>query len=199
MNTLARKIIMQSKDSARSRRDYNSYDSRRDYNYDRRDSRRDYNYDSRQDRDYNRKGGDMYDRGYDQGYDRGYDQARRDYARGRDRDSGDVSLSHEDMKEWKRSLENEDGTRGEHFSIGQIEDAMNTMGLSPRGYTVEDLCMTANMLYSDYCKTLKTKISRDEEAMYYTSLAKDFLEDKDASVSGSEKLAAYYYCIVNDD
>lgn len=190
MNTLARKIIMQSKDGARSRRNYNGYDNRRDYN-------------------------EREDMMYDRGYDRGYDQARRDYAQGmkgtgrygvggsmyygRDRESGDMSLSHEDMKEWKHSIENEDGTHGEHFSMGQIEDAMHTMGISPRDYTVEDLCMTANMLYSDYCKTLKSKISRDEEPMYYVSLAKDFLEDKDSSVSGSEKLSAYYYCIVKED
>ena len=115
------------------------------------------------------------------------------------RDRGEeMRLEREDMEMWKHDLENADGTKGYHFELPQIEQAMRSLGIQPKNYTEEELCMTANMLYSDYCKTFKNIIPKDKEAMYYTSMARDFLEDKDASAKGSEKLMAYYHCIVKE-
>jgi hypothetical protein len=115
------------------------------------------------------------------------------------RDRGEeMRLDRQDMEMWKHDLENADGTKGYHFELPQIEQAMRSLGIQPKEYTEEELCMTANMLYSDYCKTFKNIIPKDKEAMYYTSMARDFLEDKDASAKGSEKLMAYYHCIVKD-
>lgn len=115
------------------------------------------------------------------------------------RDRGEeMRLDRQDMEMWKHELENADGTKGYHFELPQIEQAMRSLGIQPKNYTEEELCMTANMLYSDYCKTFKNIIPKEKEAMYYTSMARDFLEDKDASAKGSEKLMAYYHCIVKD-
>lgn len=115
------------------------------------------------------------------------------------RDRGEeMRLERQDMEMWKHSLMNADGTQGYHFELPQIEQAMRSLGIQPKNYTEEELCMTANMLYSDYCKTFKNIIPKEKEAMYYTSMARDFLEDKDASAKGSEKLMAYYHCIVKD-
>lgn len=115
------------------------------------------------------------------------------------RDRGEeMRLERQDMEMWKHSLMNADGTQGYHFELPQIEQAMRSLAIQPKNYTEEELCMTANMLYSDYCKTFKNIIPKDKEAMYYTSMARDFLEDKDASAKGSEKLMAYYHCIVKD-
>lgn len=108
------------------------------------------------------------------------------------------SLSEEDMKEWKKSLKNADGTMGEHFDMNEIQMAMQSLGIQPKEYSMADLCMTANMLYSDYCDTLKNIIPKEKEAKYYTKLAENFLDDKDSSVKGSEKLAIYYDCIVSE-
>ena len=115
------------------------------------------------------------------------------------RDRGEeMRLERQDMEMWKHDLENADGTKGYHFELPQIEQAMRSLGIQPKNYTEEELCMTANMLYSDYCKTFKNIIPKEKEAMYYTSMARDFLEDKDASAKGSEKLMAYYHCIVKE-
>lgn len=132
---------------------------------------------------------------------------RRHYPR-RDRASYDgndygeyeeIKLSKRDMKDWKEDLENADGTRGAHFDMAQILQAMQAMSIQPRGYDEKDLCMTANMLYSDYCKVLEQFIPREKEAMFYVKMAKAFLDDPDAAARGGEKLAAYYYAIVCDD
>ena len=119
----------------------------------------------------------------------------------RDRDSGEeeMYLDEEDMKEWKKMLKNADGTMGEHFDKHEVEQAAKSLGIMPQEYTMEDLCMVANMLYSDYCDTFKNIIPKDKEVKYYTKMAEDFLDDKDSSVKGSEKLATYYYCIVSEE
>lgn len=161
--------------SRRRRRDYASYDMASDY--------ADY-------ADY----GDYGD------YER--DNARYDRRGGRDRDyaEGDeLKLSNSDKEEWKSMLENADGTHGEHFSLPQIKQVAQALGIQMRGYDETDLCLAANMLYSDYCNALKQFVPKDKEAMVYAKMAKAFLEDSDASVQGKEKLAAYYYAIVSQD
>ncbi len=193
---------------------------RRDNAYGR-DSR-DMNYGRGYDRGYDEGYDRAYDQAYMDGYDRGYDKAHNEltpygeygmtvsdgrqgvrgtgrygmggsmYRGRRDRGEEDMSLTREDMKKWKEKI-------GEKFSMAQIEQSMQTMGIQPKNFTPEELCMTANMLYSDYDKTLSRTIPKEKEANYYTSLAKDFLEDKDASLKGSEKLAAYYACFVDDE
>lgn len=164
------------------------------------------------------------DRGYDGGYDRrdgrrDYDDGRRDY-RGRDYDDGrrrnsmgrftdrsdgrdygeseEVYLKREDMERWADELENEDGTRGAHFEKRMIKEAMKGGGSGK--YTEDELCMVANMLYSDYCSVIHPYISHEpeKEAQFYAKMAKAFLEDKDGP-EPSEKLALYYYCIVEGD
>ncbi len=111
----------------------------------------------------------------------------------------EIKLTKTEMREWKEDLHNADGTHGPHFSVDQIMQAMQALNLQPRGYTEKELCLTANMLYSDYCKVFEQFIPRDKEAMVYVKMAKAFLDDVDASVKGGEKLAAYYYAIVEED
>ena len=133
------------------------------------------------------------------------DRSMGDYADYADYDDyGDhekMRLSKRDMTEWKRGLENADGTSGEHFMLEQIRNAAGSMNIPLHGdmYDEKDLCLAANMLYSDYCDSLRAFIPKDKEAMVYTRMARDFLEDDDASVRGKEKLAVYYYCIVSDE
>lgn len=54
------------------------------------------------------------------------------------------------------------------------------------------------MLYSDLCEALRALIPRDKEAMIYTKMARYWLEDEDGP-QDLEKLALYYYCIVDGD
>lgn len=61
------------------------------------------------------------------------------------------------------------------------------------------LCLTTNMLYSDYCDVLRNYIPTDKEPYVYVALAKAFLDDEDAAVDGDEKLAAYYFAIVKGE
>lgn len=124
---------------------------------------------------------------------------RRDRAMGEE-DYGDdeeLKLTKSEMREWKEDLENADGTHGAHFELPQIEQAAQSLSIQFKHYSLKDLCLAANMLYSDYCAALG--VAKDREAMIYTKMAKAFLDDPDAAVKGAEKLAAYYYAIVDDE
>lgn len=162
-----------------------------------------------------RMNGEHYDRRREHEMDGGgYSRNRygefTDRARGRDygddyaahgEHESDIKLEKEDMKRWAKMLKNEDGTTGAHFEKHKIEEAARSQKIEPEAYTMDDLFMAANMLYSDYCGALRQFISRgdiEKEAMVYTKMADAFLRDKDGP-SGSEKLALYFYCIVDDE
>ncbi len=185
------------------RGDYRGRDRGYDGDYDRRDRRRDYD-DGRRDyedgrRDYNDGRRDYRGRDYEDGRRRNSmgrftDRAdRRDYG-----EEEEVYLKKEDMERWADELKNEDGTRGAHFEKRMIKEAMKGGGSDK--YTEDELCMVANMLYSDYCAVLHPYISHEpeKEAQFYAKMAKAFLDDKDGP-EPSEKLALYYYCIVEGD
>lgn len=167
---------------------------------DNRDYADSYNHSDNRQSDY-----DDYD-DYEMGQDtrrgvRGSGRRRRDRMNDRydydDDDYEKVKLSRKIKNAWKHKLLNTDGTRGAHFSIDDLMEPIEKMRLSFDSYSESDVCLTANMLYSDFGKTLKHIIPQDKEPYYYTALAKDFLEDDDSGVEGSEKLAAYYHFIVN--
>lgn len=113
--------------------------------------------------------------------------------------SGLMRLKKKDFKEWEKNLENADGTKGKHFEAEQIKHMAEQLGIKYRDYDEKELCMAANMLYSDYCAVLKNVLPPDKELIGYVKLAQAWLEDPDASVEGSEKLALYYWCIVSDE
>ena len=132
----------------------------------------------------------------------GSDYAEYDYARGGgDRaDYGEeMRLTKHDMMMWKERMENPDGSYGEHFTATQIRQAVQSLGVQMKQYNEKELCLAANMLYSDYAEVLKPFIPREKEAVIYVNMARAFLDDPDAAVQGGEKLAAYYYAIVDDD
>lgn len=186
-------------------------DSRRGVRGSGRSDRR--NMDSRDRRDRR----DMEDsRDYEDGYEDGYADARRGvkgtgrYGR-RDRiDNEDgmndmnrldghrspLRLSKEDMREWKKMLENADGTHGTHYDMSQIMSVVDKLDIKFDEFSEAEFCMTVNMLYSDYCHTVKKYIPQEKALEFYACMAKDFLDDDDGPEPWT-KLMLYYHCIVN--
>ena len=107
-------------------------------------------------------------------------------------------LTHRELKHWKNSIINFDGTHGGRFNHEEVEEHAHQMGIDFTHYSPYELCMTANMLYSDYGQVLSRYIP-SHDIKCYIHLAKAFLEDKDTAVKGWEKLAKYYDEIVIDD
>lgn len=105
-----------------------------------------------------------------------------------------LRLRKKDYKEWSRNLKNADGTHGPHFDHEKICEVVDAIGLRMHDYSEKDLCMTANMLYSDMCSEID--IPKEKELQKYIKMAKKWLDDEDAELTGAAKLAAYYYIIV---
>lgn len=124
-----------------------------------------------------------------------YSRSRR-YRR---RDRGEtLSLDKSDIMRWKHNLQNADGTEGPHFDMKEIMKAAQEDNMKFEDYDEKELCMTANMLYSDYCEVFRKFIPPDRESDFYVELAKAFLEDEDGP-EPCEKLALYYYCIADNE
>lgn len=166
-------------------------DSRRGGNRDRRDYERDR-------RDYEGDGRDNRNNDYRNDYDeRNYDEAmRRDMRDMRDYGHSKIRLTKADMREWKQMMENVDGTRGPHYDMQQIMSAADKLGVKFEEFTEPEFCIAVNMMYSDYCKTLKKYMSSDKMLECCAELAMDFLCDPDGP-EAHEKLLMYYHCIVN--
>lgn len=196
-------------------------DRRVDHDY-RRDGRGEYegNFRGTYEREHEHRGHDYADRmehrersdyrrgrrdyGEDYGYHRNRygefsDRRSRDYA-GQDYADGNERLGHKELEEWSEMLVNADGTKGARFTKKQMEEVARSIGVKFDSYTPEEFALVANMLYSDYCKALKGFVPTEieKEAMAYGKIARAWLEDEDAP-EGSEKLALYYYCIIDSD
>ena len=101
----------------------------------------------------------------------------------------------EDMeKEWKEHLKKwcEELKRYDRFNMpkDQIIQTARQMGVRFDNYNEEEFLTTYYMVMSDFPQGAN-------EPHTYLSLAKDWLEDKDSKLKGSEKLCAYYYEVIN--
>ena len=85
-------------------------------------------------------------------------------------------------KKWVDKMKNKDGTIGEHWTLEQTSQFAGT-------YDKYDFYAILNMMYSDY-------YSPKFDTSTYVSLAKDWLDDKDA---GHGKALKYYMYIVDCD
>jgi hypothetical protein len=151
--------------------------------------------------DYGRSGGRDYHYPYGMPYgmppmDYGYDMRGRDYGDDDKMEYG--KMSKKDYEKWGKMLENEDGSRGEHFKKEQAEQIAKQMGIDVHSLGgAEVFAMAMNMEYSDFCNVArKYGVDRPE---YYADLAKAFLHDKDYKGNPEEKLWLYYKCIVSED
>ena len=95
-------------------------------------------------------------------------------------------FTEDDAKAWTARMENEDGTTGPHWTMGQTDAVANITGVSVKS------CVwwaAMNMMYSDYYPVaVEFGLNRPE---FYAALAKAFLIDKDGP--GPERKLMEYY------
>lgn len=120
-----------------------------------------------------------------------YDYARRS-GRGRDYDYDMYDYAEAD-DEWKEHLKkwSEKLKKHDRFNMPKDQVLQNAkqMGIKFDEYDENEFLTTYYMVISDY-----PKIANEPHS--YLAMAKDWLEDKDSALKGSEKLCAYYYEII---
>jgi hypothetical protein len=127
-----------------------------------------------------------------------YGMPQQDFARqgGRRDMGGDYgeTLSEKDLDHWCKKLKEQlDEREKQMFSKEAISKHAKTIGRQMEGFTEKELEVATLMIYTDY------KHSIGQNLDLAVRLAFDWLNDKDASVKGGEKLAVYYDCIVEGD
>lgn len=176
------------RDSAMRRRDMRN-DRMSDYR-DRNDMR-----DNRRDRDYN----DSADYGDYKDYNDYGDYGDYDYADNADNADGadyeDYAVSkekqiyHKKLKEWIEKLKKKDRF---HVSKDNVIQQAKTMGIKFDNYSEEEFYATYLMRVSDDKEMANAPQS-------FIISARNFLEDDDSELKGSEKLCKYLYAIVLDE
>ena len=79
-------------------------------------------------------------------------------------------------------MENEDGTRGPHWSIEETTTLASQYGISLTGkYNRYDWYVALNMVYSDYYRVIMN-ITGSNNTKHYVEFAKAWLNDKDIDV-----------------
>ena len=95
-------------------------------------------------------------------------------------------------REWTAKMQNEDGTKGPHWTIGQIREVLEDRGIT--GETAR-WWVVMNMMYSDYCKVAQKLGVNIMD--FCVEMTKAFCEDKDAGAE--DKVAAYYTHVVKGE
>lgn len=153
---------------------------------------------SRRDRMYSdgRRGRDSRDRKYDD-----YEDYR-DFEYNSDRADEPMELDEEDLKEWCEMLENSDGTKGPKFNKDQILPLAEQHGVKfkEEEFTEDEFVTMVNVMYSDYSEALqKASLPNYNRPEPYIHLAKAWLCDEDFEGEPYEKMALYFYSIVEYD
>lgn len=147
---------------------------------------------------------ERYEDGYDEAPRRRRDMDYEDYPR-RDYEydyepHGKMRLSRQDMHEWEHGLRNADGSRGAKFTKEQVMEVVRQRGLRIQDVTEDEFVLAVNVLYSDYCCALRdSSMPNVDRPEPYVHMAKAFLFDGDFEGTPEEKLALYFYSIVEYD
>lgn len=107
---------------------------------------------------------------------------------GYSRGNGYIPFTRELAEEWTSHMENEDGTRGPHWSMEQTKQVQAQRGIE---CPPEQFYAILNAVYSDYCKVAKKHNVNTID--FYSDLAKAWLDDSDAV---PDKASAYYEYVV---
>lgn len=104
-------------------------------------------------------------------------------------------FNEEQARKAVNKMENEDGTRGPHWSIEETTSLANQFGISLNNrFNRYDWFVALNMIYSDYYKVL-VNITNSNTPKHYVEFAKAWLNDKDID----EGKMWYYYIYVMCD
>ena len=91
-------------------------------------------------------------------------------------------------EEWTGKMQNEDGSKGPHWSVDQVEQIMKQKNVR---CDPAEFYAILNAMYSDYSEVAQKHGVHKQD--FYLDMAKAFLMDKD---SVKDKAAAYYMYIV---
>ena len=104
-------------------------------------------------------------------------------------------FNQEEARKAVSKMQNEDGSRGPHWSLEETTSYANQHGINLNGnFNRYDWFVALNMIYSDYYKVI-VNITNSNNAKHFVEFAKAWLNDKDID----EGKMWYYYIYVMCD
>ena len=102
----------------------------------------------------------------------------------------------EHAREAVNNMENEDGSKGPHWTVEETTAIANQMGVNLKSDKCNkwDWYVAMNMIYSDYYKVISSITGRTD-TKYFAEFAKAWINDKDISEG---KMWHYYIYIMSD-
>lgn len=97
-------------------------------------------------------------------------------------------LTEEKANRWLNQMQNEDGSKGPHWTLDQVKQVVKQKMLP---YDDISLWLALNLVWSDFYPAAKKFNVNNTE--FYIEMAKSFLDDKDAKPN---KLENYFECVV---
>lgn len=107
-----------------------------------------------------------------------------------------MHLTKSDGNKWLHEMENTDGTKGPHYTMQEVMQAAEKLGIKFNDFNEREFYIAVNMWYSDYGHITKRIVgdNKEKELLINADYAKAFFEDPDG-VEAPEKLAVVYYCM----
>ena len=138
------------------------------------------------------EGDRMNEIGFDRGMNANYESTDEMKSRRSEKEHGyamaDESFNHETAKEWTKSMHNEDGTKGPHWTMEQVKQVMAQRGIK---HDPALFWAILNSMYSDYCAVFKKHGVNNMD--FYVDMTSAWINDKDAV---KDKAGAYFEYVV---
>lgn len=104
-------------------------------------------------------------------------------------------FNQEEARKAVSKMQNEDGSRGPHWSIEETTSYANQYGVNLNGrFNRYDWFVALNMIYSDYYKVI-VNITNSNNIKHFVEFAKAWLNDKDVDEG---KMWYYYIYVICD-
>ena len=138
------------------------------------------------------EGDRMNEIGFERGMNANYESMDEMKSRRSEKEHGyamaDESFNHETAKEWTKSMHNEDGTKGPHWTMEQVKQVMAQRGIK---HDPAVFWAILNSMYSDYCAVFKKHGVNNMD--FYVDMTSAWINDKDAV---KDKAGAYFEYVV---
>lgn len=107
-----------------------------------------------------------------------------------------MRLTKADGNRWLHEMHNTDGTTGPHYSMQEVMQAAEKLGVKFNEFSEREFYIATNMWYSDYGHITKRIVgdNKEKELLVNADYARAFFDDPDG-VDAPEKLAVVFHCM----
>jgi hypothetical protein len=107
-----------------------------------------------------------------------------------------MKLTKTEGNKWLHEMQNTYGTTGPHYSMQEVMQAAEKLGIKFNEFSEREFYIATNMWYSDFGHVTKRVVgdNPEKESLVNADYTRAFFDDPDGADAG-EKLAVVYHCM----